>query len=115
MCILDTSKECSRHKIAENFCWMMGTFIDTRIMNQTVGTKIISHGVGSVHPSINQEHKRNQRYYQWVAPFLLLQALIFLLPHLFWKKMEGGIVSFLCTGSGNIRTFEEHVLLYLII
>lgn len=45
-------------------------------------------GVGPMGINTDEPIKRHA-YYQWVPFVLFGQAIMFYLPHLFWKKLEG--------------------------
>lgn len=55
------------------------------MLNTTVGTKVISPGVGVWHREAEYVH---QAYYQWIPPLLIIQGLIFYLPRGIWKLFE---------------------------
>lgn len=77
---------------------MTGTYINPQFMNGTIGRHIITYGIGKNVPGAE---RRYQRYYQWVAPVLVLQALIFYLPHMLWKSWEDSKVTYLCNNIGS--------------
>ena len=94
-CIYGGGKD--RQKLAETFCWMTGTYINPIFMNGTIGKNIITYGIGV--QSYGKDRKY-QRYYQWLVPIMVLQAFIFIVPHMLWKSWENSRVSFLCKSVG---------------
>lgn len=48
-------------------------------------------GVGPVGTIVNEEKIKRHAYYQWVPFVLFAQAIMFYLPHIFWKSIEGFI------------------------
>lgn len=50
----------------------------------------------TLHPGVGAEGTFSDRkyhaYYQWVPLFLLLQAVIFVIPHTMWRIWEGGFI-----------------------
>jgi len=54
-----------------------------------------------VHPGVGPYEKGDDQkyhaYYQWVPFVLFFQALFFVLPHIMWKSVEGGVLKAYCT------------------
>ena len=61
-------------------------------------------------------------YYQWVAVFLVLSALLFYTPRAIWLTIEGGLMKFLAKGARGkiiedadekrealVQTFQDHL------
>ena len=76
--------------VIENYCYISSTFtvpkhyvdFDTQIGNDVAHT-----GVGPYNPEKDQISMKN--YYQWVPFMLFLQAVMFYIPHIVYKSMEG--------------------------
>jgi len=96
--------------VLNSYCWMYSTF--------------------NIPPSFKgscakREHDGNtlyNTYYQWVAIFLVVQAVLFYLPRMLWLSMEGGLMKFLVRNARGkiiedaeekrdclIQTFQEHL------
>lgn len=73
--------------LLNTYCWIEGTFTLPKALSKTVGTEVVYPGVDK-HTSGDEvvEHA----YYQWVCFMLFLQAVMFCVPHVMWKSMEGG-------------------------
>lgn len=56
-------------------------------------------GIGPVLPS---DEIRHHAYYQWVPFVLFAQSICFYMPHLFWRKLEGGKIKNLVVGLQSI-------------
>ena len=72
-----------------------------------------------------REHDGNNlynTYYQWVAIYLVVEALIFYLPRAIWLSLEGGLMKYLARGTRGkvvenalekqenlLKTFQEHL------
>lgn len=54
---------------------------------------VIGTGKSAAHPGIGTHTDKDEivfhSYYQWVPFVLFLQAILFYLPHYFWKSVEG--------------------------
>jgi len=51
--------------------------------------------------------KKVHNYYQWVAYILVLQGVLFLLPHQLWSIMEGGRVNAMVNGINEIKEEDK--------
>ena len=93
--------------VINTYCYIMGTFsvprhyvdYDTQIGNRIqlmknsgkisslvfIGAHVANTGVGPYHPGEEIEIKK---YYQWVPFMLFLQALMFYVPHVFYKHFQ---------------------------
>ena len=60
-------------------------------MNGTIGVDLISYGVSI---QTYDQARKYQRYYQFIAPTLCLQALIFYLPCWIWERLESGKMNY---------------------
>lgn len=73
----------SASKPINTYCWISSTY--------TINSTSPIPGIGpevSLHDKRTYE-KRFHAYYQWVTAVLFLQAILFYLPHFFWKNLEG--------------------------
>lgn len=97
--------------VINTFCFLMTTFTSVRtaifffLYGKNVSLFIsqpkhynatLLHGGGIAHPGVgsvgtlpDNEEIRRHAYYQWVPFVLFGQAIMFYLPHLFWKSLEG--------------------------
>ncbi|XP_053601942.1 innexin inx7-like [Plodia interpunctella] len=75
-------------KMVNNYCFFMTTYTIVTNDNRHLQEGNIPHpGMGPV-----QEKDRivKHKYYQWVPFVLFFQCVCFYIPHLIWKKEEGG-------------------------
>ncbi|CAG9840089.1 unnamed protein product [Diabrotica balteata] len=72
------------------FCFFTTTFTVAKELNaQLLDTGNLAHpGVGPYGIDSNEPIVRHA-YYQWVPFVLFFQGLMFMIPHLLWKKLEG--------------------------
>jgi len=96
--------------VLNSYCWMYSTF---NIPPTFQGN------------CFKREHDGNalyNSYYQWVAIFLVIQALLFYIPRVVWLSLEGGLMKFLVRNARGkivedaeekrdslIVTFKEHL------
>jgi innexin len=84
--------------LVEAKCWIDGLFIDQELLNGTQGRDIVRWGVGPARR--DRSNYIYQRYYQWIVPILVLQALIFYLPRIVWHIWENGLMNKLLGETG---------------
>lgn len=80
--VSDNDKATVSGKMLDNFCWIHSTHT---LPNQPATAEMPIPGLGT--PKEGQELKYH-KYYQWVAFFLMFQAITFNLPRLIWKFWE---------------------------
>lgn len=101
-------------KILNRYCFISTTFSVNTAWRKEVGEEVPYPGVDNVHGGkggLKKEGKSGEdqstkntsevtyhAYYQWVCFVLLLQAVIFYLPHVFWKRCEGSLTRRLLNG-----------------
>merc|ERR1712142_356015 len=91
-------------EVLNDYCWTHSTYtVDT-------GTRRV--GIDVAHPGIDDRyHEDDDRkyvsYYQWVGYILLIQAFLFYLPRIFWKKLEGGKIRSLVKDINRDQQTEE--------
>lgn len=91
--------------IAETKCWIEGVYLNKRLLDGKMGETMTRFGVGS--PNFKEakyyadsDYSIHQNYYQWVAPVLLLQAMILYLPRGLWNMWENGLMRKLMKDTG---------------
>ncbi|KAI4459819.1 innexin [Holotrichia oblita] len=86
--------------VIETFCFFTTTFTVPQHYNATLlNSGNLPHpGVGPIGTTVNEEEIKRHAYYQWVPFVLFAQAIMFYLPHLFWKSIEGGKIKRLAEG-----------------
>ncbi|XP_055380047.1 innexin inx7 [Condylostylus longicornis] len=84
--------------VIETYCFFTTTFTLLHHNNLTAVEKgIVPHpGVGPF--QYEEDPIKRHAYYQWVPFILFGQALLFYIPHYFWKKWEGGKIFNLVNG-----------------
>ncbi|KAK9744444.1 Innexin [Popillia japonica] len=89
--------------VIETFCFFTTTFTVPEHYNATLlNSGSLPHpGVGPVGTIVNEEKIKRHAYYQWVPFVLFAQAIMFYLPHIFWKSIEGGKIKRLAEGLHN--------------
>jgi len=96
--------------VLNSYCWMYSTF------------NIPPNFKGSCAKREHDGATLYNTYYQWVAIFLVIQAMIFYLPRMLWLSMEGGLMKFLVRNvrgkiiedpeekrENLLQTFQEHL------
>ena len=88
------------------FCWIHATFpLDPSLIEKL---SKLSPGPPHINRlcSTNQSPPPDTSYYQWVHVFLIVQAVIFLVPTHLWTNMEGRRVSSLCLDEVKDNYYE---------
>ncbi|KRT84566.1 Innexin [Oryctes borbonicus] len=89
--------------VMDTFCFFTTTFTIPQHYNSTLLKRgSLAHpGVGPMGTRVNEEEVRRHAYYQWVPFVLFAQAIMFYLPHIIWKGIEGGTLKRLADGLHN--------------
>ncbi|EDV92023.1 innexin inx7 [Drosophila grimshawi] len=84
--------------VINTFCFFTPTFTVVRHMNNSAlrNGAIFQPGIGPYNR--NEDEIKRHAYYQWVPFVLFGQSLCFYLPHIAWKKWEGGRIKALVYG-----------------
>ncbi|XP_034244603.1 innexin inx7 [Thrips palmi] len=91
-CISDTVP----NNVINTFCFFTTTFTIPRFNNDT---QVPHPGVGPMgRAELASESVVHHAYYQWVPFVLFGQAIMFYLPHLVWRVVEGGTIKVLVEG-----------------
>lgn len=93
------------------YCWIHSTYTLPEHLHKPYGprTGIIHPGVGNMTPS-----KTYHAYYQWVPYVLVLQALMFYIPHWLWKILEGGTIAHITTDKEFTLEIIPNSIMYYI-
>jgi len=96
--------------VLDSYCWMYATF------------NIPPDFKGACAKRDFNGAKLYNTYYQWVALYLVFQAVIFYIPRSIWLSLEGGLMKFLAKGARGkiiesacekrenlLKTFQEHL------
>lgn len=81
-------------KVLKSYCWMYSTF------------NIPQDFTGNCARKTQSDNPMYNSYYQWVAIFLIFQALLFYVPRIIWLMSEGGLLKYLAKGRTG-RIIEE--------
>lgn len=100
-CIVDGIPQ----EVMDAYCWIHSTFTISNELGHRIGKDIISPGV-SAHTG-NDEVKYHQ-YYQWVCIMLLIQAVLFYIPHYLWKNWEAGRMKMISLGMERSLIDEKY-------
>ncbi|KAK7871925.1 hypothetical protein R5R35_009728 [Gryllus longicercus] len=85
-CISDIKGDVSI-KMVETYCFFSATFTVVRHLDGEDASSRLHPGVG---PWTEADDTLHHAYYQWVPFVLFFQAIMFYLPHLLWRKLDGG-------------------------
>jgi len=107
--------------VINNYCYIQGTFTIPIHYNQfqtingkqypSIGNVISSAGVGPYNAGRNADGSpitevEVKAYYQWVPFMLFLQAVMFYVPHIIYKGVEGGKLKNILDGL-NLWVIED--------
>ncbi|XP_003747343.1 innexin inx1-like [Galendromus occidentalis] len=81
--------------VANSYCWIHPTFTLPDAHHKRIGSEIAAPGIDN---SAFYGRKKHVAYYQWVYLTLIVQAVVFYLPHYVWKNWEGGLMGALTSG-----------------
>lgn len=87
MCMIDTTDDALK-KVVASYCYITGVYTVDKLHYGEVGVDMPHQGVG---PHTEDDDTTTHAYYQWVPFVLVAQGALFYLPHLIWKKWEGGL------------------------
>lgn len=91
-CIIHKDNQV-KSEILDTFCWIHTTFSINEAWHQKVGEEVVYPGVKKTEKG---DEKVHHAYYQWVCFTLFFQAILFYIPHYFWKSIECGRIRNLC-------------------
>jgi len=79
------------------YCFIIGTYTLPHLYGHEVGTEVAHFGVGPQRGTPNDDDdKKYHIYFQWVPYVLFFQGFLTILPHVMWKVIENGTVSYYC-------------------
>ncbi|KAG8178190.1 hypothetical protein JTE90_025955 [Oedothorax gibbosus] len=84
-CSVDAERDV-RPEVINAYCWAAATYSVSSAYYKEMGVESPHPGIGA---SENQSEYVYRNYYQYVHLVLFLQALLFYLPHLLWKSLDG--------------------------
>ncbi|GAB6027764.1 hypothetical protein CHUAL_002000 [Chamberlinius hualienensis] len=87
-----------REEVIDQYCWISSTISLPKAYHKKVGSEVIYPGVDKMLPG---DDVVKHQYYQWVCFVLLLQGLMFYLPHYIWKIWESQRLKALCADLGG--------------
>lgn len=93
--------------LLDTYCWIHSTFSVDSAWNGRVGSEIPYPGVNKSPRNGYSESRTYHRYYQWMWFVLFGQAILFYLPHYFWKRTERGLVASITLGLEKAIVPEE--------
>lgn len=82
-CIVDEIPQ----EAMDAYCWIYSTFTLPNKLGGRLGKDIAHPGVSS---HTDEDEVKYHQYYQWVCIVMLIQAILFYIPHYLWKNWEGG-------------------------
>ena len=92
--------------VIDTYCFIATTFILPKHFNHSgVGSSSAAFGVGPYNPT--KDEARHKAYYQWVPFVLLLQAVMFYVPHVLFKAWEGGKIRAIVVGLNRLIVKTE--------
>ena len=91
-------------KLLNTYCWITTTFSVEKAWHKKVGEEVPYPGIDKYTPN---EKRTYHAYYQWVCFVLFFQALLFYVPRVLWKTVEGGRIKDLVAGLGNDKTKDD--------
>ncbi|KAG7178197.1 innexin inx2-like [Homarus americanus] len=96
---IDCLVEGVDQNIMDTYCWIHYTHTIPSLTGGVTGLDVAHPGVASdaIPGQKVKLEVKHHKYYQWVALFLYLQALMFYIPRYLWKMWEGGKVKMLVT------------------
>ncbi|KAK2723676.1 innexin inx2-like [Artemia franciscana] len=100
-CNMDDS---SKLRYYTTYCWIHSTFILPKKLNGAVGEDIPYPGIGTY---TDELEKKYIGYYQFVYFFLLLQAILFYIPHYIWKSWDSERIKMLIQDLNQSSWFRE--------
>ncbi|XP_067000640.2 innexin inx7 [Anabrus simplex] len=90
--------------VLETYCFFTTTFTVVRHLDPLHVDDIAHAGVG---PLVGDEEVVHHAYYQWVPFVLFGQAIMFYLPHMIWRRLEGGRINALASILENTFLVSE--------
>jgi len=79
--------------MADQYCWLHGT--------NKIPQNYDDHFGQCWGQEDKEGNKSSNKYYIWVIPFLLVQCLLFMIPHFIWKLAEKGLIKDFKTSEAN--------------
>lgn len=85
--------------VINTFCYISSTFTLPKHYNSRIGHDSVGYGVGAHGSTVYSDGDENYKaYYQWVPFVLLLQGILFYVPHCLFKIWEGGKIQKIIAG-----------------
>lgn len=82
------------YKSLNTYCYVHSTFLVEKSINLPTGQRIPYPGVSG---HTEEDQLKFYDYYQWIFLVLIVQALLFYIPHYIWKAWEGGRMKMLAS------------------